>query len=123
MRQRPINLKLLSLSFPIPAIVSIIHRLTGLLLIVFIPILLFILQESLSSALAFEKLKNVFNEPIFRLCLWVMLSALGYHLIAGIRHILMDMHLGDSLWAGRLSAKITIFLALGLTVALAFWMV
>ncbi len=120
-RQRPINLNLLSLHYPLTAIVSFCHRVSGLLLIFLIPILLFILQESLASAVAFENLKSHFSHPFFQIILWLLLSALGYHLVAGIRHILMDLHLGDSLRGGRISARLTTFFGVVIIIAGGLW--
>jgi succinate dehydrogenase / fumarate reductase cytochrome b subunit len=121
MRQRPINLNLLSIDFPLTAIVSLLHRISGLLLIFFIPMLLFVLQESLASEATFANLTLIFSHPMIQVSFWILLSALGYHLVAGIRHILMDLHFGDSLWAGRLSAKLTVFFGLLIMAAGGFW--
>lgn len=122
MRTRPINLNLLKFHFPLPAIVSILHRISGLLLIILIPFLLFTLQESLDSAESFETLKGYFSHPLLKGGLWVFICALGYHLLAGIRHLLMDMQIGDSLRAGRFSAKIVIILAVVLVIGAGFWL-
>lgn len=121
LRQRPVNLNLLSLQFPLPAIVSFAHRISGLLLIFLIPILLFALQESLDSELAFEQLKARFNHPFVQIGSWILLTALGYHLLAGIRHLLMDMQIGDSLSAGRFSAKLIVILGIVTAIAGGLW--
>lgn len=120
-RQRPINLNLFTIHFPLPAIVSFGHRVSGLVLIFLIPVILFALQESLTSEAGFQKLKTYLNYPLFQIGLWIMLSALGYHLIAGIRHILMDMHFFDSLKGGRIGAKFIVFLEVIIIIAGGYW--
>ena len=121
MRKRPVNLNLLTLHFPIPAIVSILHRLSGVFIFLLIPFLLWGLQESLVSSARFELLKVTLNRPWIQCGLWVFLLALSYHLLAGIRHLLMDIHLGDSLRAGRLSAGIVLALGVMAAVVGGFW--
>lgn len=122
MLRRPINLNLLTIHFPIPAIISIAHRLSGLFLVFLIPLLLFTLQESLHSSSRFTELKLTLSQPLLQITLWIFLAALIFHLIAGIRHLLMDMHFGDSLRAGRFSAWLTVLIAAGFIIAGGFWL-
>ncbi|GGI93721.1 hypothetical protein GCM10009083_07740 [Halopseudomonas pertucinogena] len=79
------------------------------------------LDTSLSSESGFEQVKACLQNPFAKFVLWGVLSALLYHLVAGIRHLLMDAGLGESLEGGRLGAKILIVIAVVLIVLLGVW--
>jgi succinate dehydrogenase / fumarate reductase, cytochrome b subunit len=100
------------------AIVSILHRMTGILLFLFIPCLLWLLWYSLSSAQNFQHLQHYMDYFWLRFAAWVFISALIYHLVAGIRHLLMDMHVGDSLGGGRFGAWLVMAIGFVLIVAI-----
>lgn len=122
-KKRPVNLNLFTIRFPVPAIVSILHRLSGVFLFLLIPVLVWILGQTLSSAPQFYEMREIFLKPWVKVTLWVALMALGYHLIAGIRHLMMDMHIGDSLKGGRLGAYIVLIAVaiLGLGLGVVLW--
>ena len=116
MRQnRPVNLDLTKFSFPITAIVSILHRLSGLLLFILIPFLLGALQYSLTGRSQFNELKACLTNPVVLFIIWLCLSALIYHIVAGVRHLLMDIGFGEGLAAGRQSS----FWVFGISIVLA----
>ena len=104
--QRPINLDLRTMQFPLTAIVSILHRISGVILFLTIPIILCALSCSLEDAASFAEIKAWFAMPLVKLITWGILAALIYHLIAGIRHIFMDMGFGESLAASRIGTKL-----------------
>jgi succinate dehydrogenase / fumarate reductase cytochrome b subunit len=123
-RRRPVYLDLLSIRQPIPAIVSILHRISGaLLFLVGIPVLLWGVQRSLASPEAFAQWKSAISQPIAKLVLLVLAWAYLHHLFAGIRHLAMDVHVGLDLASARRSAVIAGVLALLLTliVAVRLW--
>ena len=103
-KDRPVNLDLRTIQFPLPAIASILHRISGVILFLLIPILLWFLQISLQSAADFASARAALDNIWLKLCVWGFLAALVYHLLAGIRHMIMDMGYGESLQAGRRSA-------------------
>jgi len=109
---RPINLDLTTIRFPIPAIASIFHRISGVVLFLFIPVMLWMLQQVMGSEAQFDQMKTCLGSIWFQWVLWGGLTALSYHLIAGIRHLLMDMDIGETLKGGRIGAWIVIVLAL-----------
>ena len=115
-KQRPVNLDLMTIKFPLPAIASILHRISGLLLFFAVPCLLWLLQDSLSSASDFNHIKHLFAQPVLKILLLSGMAALLYHLIAGIRHLLMDVGIGESFAAGKRSVAIVIVLTLLLTI-------
>lgn len=119
--KRPIHINPLRVRLPITALVSITHRLSGVLVFLLIPLLLWILQQSLVSPEGLAEVKTWLQSPLCKLTLWLFFAGLIFHLFAGIRHLLMDIHLGDSLSAGRFSAAMVIVLSLIVIVATYWW--
>jgi succinate dehydrogenase / fumarate reductase cytochrome b subunit len=109
-KQRPKNLNLSTIRFPIPAIVSILHRVSGILLFLLIPVSLWVLQFSLSSQENFQKLHDNLSTPTVKLLTWLLIVPFVYHFVAGIRHLLMDVNIGIELKSGRLSAILTLLI-------------
>lgn len=119
--KRPVNLDLGSMTYPPMAIVSILHRISGIILFLFMPIMLYFLSLSLRSPDSFTHLQTLLACPYCKFLLWSFSAALMYHVIAGIRHMLMDTGFGEELDAGRRSAIIVIALALILAIILGVW--
>ncbi|KTD44223.1 succinate dehydrogenase, cytochrome b556 subunit [Legionella parisiensis] len=120
-KKRPVNLDLGSLKFPPMAIVSILHRISGVVLFLLLPIMLYIFGQSMQSEEAFIQVKDLLSHPIYKLVVWAFGAAMIYHVLAGIRHLVMDMGFGEHLDAGRRSAVIVIILAVILSIFLGFW--
>ncbi len=120
--KRPKNLNLFTIRFPITAIASILHRLSGFILFLFIPLLLWGLSESLGSPDHFNEFHAFLTQPLSKFFAWVMLSVFAYHFVAGIKHLLMDMHIGDTLKGGRLAAYLALAISGLLIVSLGVWL-
>ncbi|MDF1654467.1 MAG: succinate dehydrogenase, cytochrome b556 subunit [Coxiellaceae bacterium] len=112
---RPVNLDLTKFKFPLTAITSIIHRLTGVILFICIPLLLGYLSCSLSSADSFQSVMQSLQTTWGRLISWVIVMAILYHLVAGIRHLFMDIGFGET----KTSSKVTAYIMLIVFVILA----
>ncbi|KLT73309.1 succinate dehydrogenase [Neisseria arctica] len=121
-KQRPVFLELPNIRLPIPGIVSILHRISGVILFVSLPLLLCFLAGTLSSESAFETYQNVVSNPLVKLVLIGLLWAYLHHSIAGIRFLLLDAHKGLELETARLTAKVVFVSALVLTVILGAWL-
>ena len=119
--KRPVNLEISTIQFPIPAIASILHRASGIVAFFGIAFLLYGLDMSLSSRADFSAVADVMGHPLAKLVVWGILSALAYHLVAGIRHLIMDMGVGETLEGGRLGAKITFAVSVVLIILLGVW--
>lgn len=119
-RDRPVNLNFLTIHFPVTAWVSVAHRLSGIFVFLMIPVLLWMLQESLVSKARFLGLARFFSHPVAVIGLWLLLAALLYHWIAGIRHLLMDIHIGESKMGGRGGAWFVIGISLSIFVLLGY---
>ena len=105
---------------PLPAIVSILHRASGaLLFLIGIPLVLCIVQRALASPEAWAQVRAALGAPFAKLISVMLLWAFLHHLLAGIRHLLMDAHIGVELKGARQSAAVTLVLTIVLTVAIA----
>lgn len=123
---RPINVgigDLMGFAWPITAIASITHRVAGVVLFIGIGFALFALEVSLTDELAFGSLKAMITSPLGKLITWGLLSALAYHFVAGIKHLIMDTGVGETLEGGIFAARVTIFFSAILVVLAAIWVV
>ena len=119
--QRPVNLDLRTIKLPITAYTSILHRISGVILFVGLAVLLYALDKSLASEEGFEQVKACMTSPLAKLVIWGLLSALLYHLVAGVRHLIMDMGIGETLEGGKLGSKIVIVISVVMIVLAGVW--
>ncbi|HEJ5405540.1 TPA: succinate dehydrogenase, cytochrome b556 subunit [Pseudomonas aeruginosa] len=119
--KRPVNLDLRTIKLPVTAYTSILHRISGVILFLGIAVLLFALDKSLSSEEGFEQVKACLTSPLAKLVIWGLLSALLYHLVAGVRHLVMDAGVGEMLEGGKRGSKIVIAIAVVLIVLAGVW--
>ena len=120
-QSRPKNLNLMTIRFPLPAIVSILHRITGVLLFLLIPILLWSLDYSL-SLYGFDSLQKWFGHFYVKVFLWLCLIPFCFHLIAGVRHLLSDIHIGDTLKGGRTGSIGVFILSILFVILVGVWL-
>ena len=119
-RPRPVYLNLVAIRQPLPAIVSILHRITGaLLFIVGIPLLLWFIQRSLGSPEAFEAAMRPLRSPLGKLVLLGLAWGYVFHLLAGLRHLALDLHAGIQLAPARSSAAVLLVISALLFVVIA----
>ncbi len=120
---RPVNLNLMKIKFPIPAIVSILHRISGVILFICVPLLLLALDCSLDSAQGFLYIKSIIIGNIAgEVILWLILSAIAYHLLAGIRHLMMDWGAFETLQGARFSSVAVFILFFIAIILLGVWL-
>ena len=105
-KSRPVNLNLQTIHFPITAIASILHRVSGVITFVAVGILLWLLSISLSSPMGFMEANDIVDSFFVKLILWGILTALAYHIAGGVRHLLMDLGHFEELDSGTMSAKV-----------------
>lgn len=118
-KKRPNFLDVKSIRLPIPGIVSILHRLSGVALFVCLPLLLCLFAGTLSQESAFESYQAWVNNPLVILILIGLLWAYLHHSLAGIRFLLLDAHKGLELATARATAKAVFVAAIVLTVVIA----
>ncbi len=119
-KNRPKYYDLNLLHLPIPGLVSIFHRITGVVMFLFmIPLVLFLLQGTLKSESGFNFWRNVLNFPLVKLILLGFIWAFMHHFFAGIRYLLLDLHIGvdkapartSAIWVFALGALATLLFA------------
>lgn len=103
---RPVNLDISTIKLPITAWASISHRVTGVFLFVSSVLLVWALDMSLSSQASFDALVDVMSSSLAKIILWAFLVVFSYHALAGIRHLIMDMGVGEDFKGGALGARI-----------------
>lgn len=116
--KRPVNLDISTIHLPLAALTSITHRVSGLIVFFGIAVLLWLLDISLSSEEEFNALRAAGLSSLAKFFLWGVLSALAYHMVAGVKHLLLDLGIGESKEAGQRGAQITIVVSLVLIVLL-----
>lgn len=117
-KPRPKHLALNQIRLPLPGIVSILHRISGAGLFLLLPFLLFLLDRSLGSAESFETFSAVVGNPLVKLLLLGLLWAYLHHFCAGIRFLLLDLHIGGDLQPARSSSRIVLIVSIALTVVI-----
>ena len=119
-KPRPVYLNLFAIRMPVPAIVSILHRASGaLLFLIGIPLLLCVVQRALASPDAWAQMRAALDAPLAKVVAIVLAWAFVHHLFAGIRHLLLDAHVGVELPAARQSAALVLVLSIVVTLAIA----
>ncbi|MFW3613864.1 succinate dehydrogenase, cytochrome b556 subunit [Billgrantia antri] len=120
--KRPVNLDLTTIHFPLPALTSIAHRITGVILFVGLIFAFWALDKSLSSPEGFAAVKDALAHNILaKLVAWGLLSALAFHFVAGIKHLFMDAGYGVTLEGGVKKAQATVVLSAVLIILAGVW--
>lgn len=101
---RPHFFNLWQVDFPVGAVTSIGHRISGVLLVLGTPILIYLLDASLRSSEDFERVRALLDGLPAKGLMLVMIWVSAHHFLAGIRHLLMDIDIGSSLPVARMSA-------------------
>ena len=105
--------------------VSILHRISGALMFVLLPLIVWLFDTSVSSEISYERFSSAFSAGIgfvpgwlFKLVVLAIIWAYLHHLIAGLRHLYMDARHAVTKQFGKSSAVVTLALSIGLTVVL-----
>ncbi len=91
---RPFFLNLLKIHLPVTGFVSILHRISGMLMFLAIPFTVYLLDLSLQDDQGFAQASGILQQPIVQLLTLVLLWSLIHHLLAGIRFLLIDFEIG-----------------------------
>ena len=117
-KKRPKNLDLTTIRLPLPGKVSILHRVSGVGLFLCLPVLLWLFSASLTSAESFATFRSVFASLPAKVVLAGLLWAFVHHFCAGIRFLLLDLHVGIEKEAARKSAAVVFAVSIPLTLIL-----
>ena len=121
---RPVSLTLnpFKFSWPFTALASITHRLTGVALFVMLLGGLYLLQLALGSPAGFAEAQALLGVTWIKVLVLLVLAALIYHIIAGIKHLLLDFHIGDSYAGAKMGAQISFVLSIIATALVGVWL-
>lgn len=119
--KRPVNLDITTIKLPLPAYTSILHRISGVLLFIGAGLLIYALDLSLASEASFARLQELMATGLTKFVIWVLVSGLIYHFVAGIKHLLMDIGIGEELQSGRIGSVITLVVSGVLIVLAGVW--
>ncbi|MEN6669670.1 succinate dehydrogenase, cytochrome b556 subunit [Psychrobacter sp. B38] len=100
------------------AIASILHRISGIILFLLIPVMLWLLQNSLASP---ESFATVFDNVLVRFVAWIFVASIAYHFVMGIKHLFADMGMTEELKSGRAASVASIVISAILIVASFVW--
>ena len=119
---RPVYIDLRKINLPVSALISITHRLSGMyVFFITLPLMLALIYFSTESEDSFNDLSLFLKDYKFILFLIVLsFCILWYHILSGVRHLIMDAHIGESLIASKYSAIFTISLWI-ITTSFVFW--
>ena len=119
--KRPVNLDIATISLPITAYASILHRVSGVIIVAGVGILLCLLDSSLASEADFKTVLGYLDSFFVKLIIWGVLAGLIYHTVAGTRHLIQDLGIGESLEGGVKGAQITFGLSAVLIFLAGWW--
>ncbi|KDE39186.1 MAG: succinate dehydrogenase, cytochrome b556 subunit [Nitrincola lacisaponensis] len=121
-KKRPVNLDLQTIKLPLPAVTSILHRVTGVALFFGAIFAMYLLGLSLESQSGFNAAADLLRDSFLaKLITWGFVSALLYHLVAGVKHLIMDFGYCEELESGRLAAKVTLIAGVVLVLLAGVW--
>jgi succinate dehydrogenase / fumarate reductase cytochrome b subunit len=119
-RKRPKNLNLFTIRLPVNAIISILHRMSGMALFLVLPALLWTLSQSVQSEVSYTALAGMLQHWLAKLFVIGLSCAFFHHFYAGLRHLAMDVHWMTSLQKARISSRLVLCLDVLSVTALAF---
>lgn len=119
-RKRPKNLNLFTIRLPVNAIISILHRMSGMALFLVLPALLWALSQSVQSEVSYTALAGMLQHWLAKLFVIGLSCAFFHHFYAGLRHLAMDVHWMTSLQKARISSRMVLCLDVLSVTALAF---
>lgn len=107
--------QILQYRLPPPGMVSILHRVSGALLFLTLPLVLWLFERSLLSESTYERLQAIASHWLMKLVLLALAWAFIHHLVAGVRYLLLDLDIGVDRHAARASALTVFAISLPLT--------
>jgi succinate dehydrogenase / fumarate reductase cytochrome b subunit len=102
-----------TIDLPVTAYASIAHRITGVAMFFSSFALLWALDQSLASEASFLALGDMLGSPLAKLAIWLVASVMSYHALAGIKHLIMDAGIGETMQGGVIGARLVFVLAVG----------
>ncbi|MCK5818231.1 MAG: succinate dehydrogenase, cytochrome b556 subunit [Psychromonas sp.] len=104
-KERPKNLDLSSVQFPVTATASILHRVSGIIIFIALSILLLLLNCSLRNQAGFDRVAGYTDGFVVKFILWGTLTAIAYHAVFGVRHMIQDLGHWEEMQSASVTAK------------------
>ncbi len=121
-KKRPVNLDLTTIQLPLPGLTSILHRVTGVMLFVGLIFFFYAFDLSLADEAGFNTIKLALADTRWvKFITWGLLTALSFHLLAGIKHLVMDFGYAETLGSANLAAKLVVVTSIILSVLAGVW--
>ncbi len=122
-KQRPANLvDFKTFEFPASAKASILHRVTGVAMFIAMAFVVWAWAESLSSEAGFNNVSEIMTSFIAKFIAWGTMVVLSYHLLAGIRHMFMDLGHFEEIESGNNSANFIMVVWIIVSIAAGAWL-
>lgn len=115
-QDRPVFLNLTQIRLPLNALVSILHRVSGLFMFLTLPWVYCWLDKSLASAQGFRMVQDSWSSVPMRVFLTLVVFAWIYHALAGVRHLIMDFGYAESLTASRVLSWLVLLVFTGVAI-------
>ena len=119
-KPRPVFLNLMQIRLPVAGVMSIIHRVTGVVMVLSIPLLIYLFDLSLAGPQGFAEVGALFDNILVKLILLGFIWGLMHHLMAGIRYLLIDIDVGvekplfrQTAWAVIIAAPVLALILMG----------
>lgn len=119
--KRPVNLDIGTIALPITAYTSILHRASGVFLVAGMAVLFWLLGTSLSGPEGFDQAKACLSSFWGKLVIWAVLVGISYHSAAGVKHLVMDAGVGESMEGGERGSKLVLLTTAVLVVLTGLW--
>ena len=119
---RPVNLDISTIRLPVTAYASILHRISGVAIFFGMAVILCLLDSSLQSAESFAETRQSLQGLGLKLLVWLVLCGFIYHAVAGVKHLLMDIGIGESLEGGRRGAVTVLIVSVVLMLMAGVWL-
>jgi succinate dehydrogenase / fumarate reductase, cytochrome b subunit len=120
--KRPVNLNLLTIRQPVTAVLSILHRITGLVLFLSLPLIFWALSTALAGPEGFNQVAGSMASPVGKVLVLLLWAVVTFHLCAGLRHTIMDMGWGETLSGSRFGALLVMVLTVALVILGGIWL-
>ncbi|GJI94512.1 succinate dehydrogenase cytochrome b-556 subunit [Duganella caerulea] len=104
---------------PLAALVSILHRISGFMMFALLPFVLYLLEQSLRSEISFAYYQGIVSYPLVKLIILALVWGYMHHFCAGVRHLVMDAHIGLDKDSARKSSAAVLTISLVLTAVVA----
>lgn len=121
-KHRPVYLNLYAMHLPITGLVSVLHRVTGVLSMLLLPLALALLQRSLDGEGGYAQVRALMNGLTGRLTAVVVMWLFAQHFFSGLRHLLLDLDIGVTLACARRSAGWAFLASTAVTLLTAWWL-